>query len=517
LRFFTGQESTCLQDTLGQSNKPRVMSVVWKRFSLQTRILLILVALVLTTLCGGLVTMWYTYRMDNLFASVIDTAVMGLQAAEELETALVRQKGLTTYYFLDGNSDWLNQLGQLNESFNTWLKKARSSAQTDKERSILNQIESEYIHYVYARDQVIELYQAGKRKAGADRHWDVRKQFFAIQGLCDQYKAIEKEQIRQARIESRAQTKMINRMTLVALPSVLVLGMLLAYILLNQILKPIRILSTEAGEVDIDSPLPREITALRQRLHSLIENVDQTQSELQQSREHLLQAEKLAMVGKLAAGVAHTIRNPLTSVNMRLFSLERSLKLSQTQREDFEVIAEEVGHIDTIVQNFLEFARPPKLKIQSISPSEAVDMALQLLRHRLESYGVRVELDRQNRLPKIEADPEQLKEVLINLLVNACEAMGEGGSIVIREEEDVAEPLGRVVVIRVQDNGPGMPKSVRDKVFQPFFSTKEEGTGLGLSIAYRIVEEHGGWLSLKSREGGGTTFTITLPCREDAV
>jgi signal transduction histidine kinase len=488
-----------------------------KRLSLRNRIILILAALVLTTLGGGLISMWHTYRMGHLFTSVIDSAVMGLQAAEELETALVRQKGLTTYYFLDGNPDWLSQLKQLNESFHTWLKKARNSAHTDNERSILNDIESEYLRYVFARDQVIQLYQAGKREAGAQRHWEVRKQFFAIQTLCDQYREINKEQIRQARTESRAQTRMLKGMTLAALPSVLALGILLAYILLNQILKPIRILSMETGGMEMDRPLPREMTALRQRVHNLMENVDQTQSELQQSREHLLQTEKLAMVGKLAAGVAHTIRNPLTSVNMRLFSLERSLKLSQTQQEDFEVIAEEVRHIDTIVQNFLEFARPPKLKIQSISPSEVVDMALQLLRHRLESYGVQVEVDRQHRLPMVEADPEQLKEVLINLLVNACEAMGEGGSIVIREEEGVAEPLGRVVVIRVKDNGPGIPKSVRDKVFQPFFSTKEEGTGLGLSIAYRIVEEHGGWLSLKSKEGEGTTFTITLPCREDAA
>ena len=461
--------------------------------------------------------MWHTYRMGHLFTSVIDTAVMGLQAAEELETALVRQKGLTTYYFLDGNPDWLSQLEQLNESFNTWLQKARNSAQTDNERSILNQVESEYLRYIFARDQVIQLYQAGKREAGAQRHWGVRKQFFAIQALCDQYRAIHKEEINEAWKQSRSQTRMMKGMTLVALPSVLVLGVMLAYILLNQILKPIRILSMEAGDVDITSPLPKEMTALRQRVHTLMENVDQTRSELKQSREHLVQAEKLALVGKLAAGVAHTIRNPLTSVNMRLFSLERSLELSQNQREDFEVISEEVRHIDTIVQNFLEFARPPKLKMQSISPSEVVDMALQLLRHRLESYGVRVELERQNPLPKIAADPEQLKEVLINLLVNACEAMGEGGLIVIREEEGVAEPLGRVAVIRVKDSGPGIPKAVRHRVFEPFYSTKEEGTGLGLSIAYRIVEEHGGWLSLKSKEGEGTTFTITLPCKEDAA
>ncbi len=168
--------------------------------------------------------MWHTYRMANLFDSVFDSAVMGLQAAEELETALVRQKGLTTYYFLDGNPDWLNQLEELNESFHTWLKKARNSAQTDNERSILNQIESEYLRYIFARDQVIQLYQAGKREAGAERHWDVRKQFFAIQGLCDQYRAIKKEEINDARIKSRAQTRLVKGMTLVALPSVLVLG-----------------------------------------------------------------------------------------------------------------------------------------------------------------------------------------------------------------------------------------------------------------------------------------------------
>jgi signal transduction histidine kinase len=142
-------------------------------------------------------------------------------------------------------------------------------------------------------------------------------------------------------------------------------------------------------------------------------------------------------------------------------------------------------------------------------------MALQLLRHRLESYGVVVEVKRRRRLPEVEADPEQLKEVFLNLVVNACEAMAEGGQIVVREEEGVADPLGRVAVIRVTDNGPGIPRSIHDKVFQPFFSTKAEGTGLGLSLARRILEEHDGWLSFKSRPGEGATFVITLPCVDD--
>jgi signal transduction histidine kinase len=117
-------------------------------------------------------------------------------------------------------------------------------------------------------------------------------------------------------------------------------------------------------------------------------------------------------------------------------------------------------------------------------------------------------------LPEIDADPEQLKEVLVNLVVNACEAMERGGSIVIFEDEVPNRSNGRMVVIQVSDNGPGIADSIRDKVLQPFFTTKEEGTGLGLSIAARIVEEHGGLLNIESNQDGGATFIVSLPIKE---
>jgi signal transduction histidine kinase len=154
------------------------------------------------------------------------------------------------------------------------------------------------------------------------------------------------------------------------------------------------------------------------------------------------------------------------------------------------------------------------LKMQRISPSDVVDMAVQLLQHRLKSYDVAIRIDREGRLPEIEADPEQLKEVLVNLVVNACEAMNRGGQIVIQEKEGDYPDVGRVVVIRLADNGPGIPDSIQDKILQPFFTTKEEGTGLGLSIAARILEEHGGNLDLISEEGEGATFVVTLPIKE---
>ena len=325
---------------------------------------------------------------------------------------------------------------------------------------------------------------------------------------------MDEQAISRVLMQSQAQARFINTFALVVLPGVAALGILLAYILSKQILEPIRRLALETGPGGRQKPGLDEVKALSRGVHSLIENVDQAQSELERSQEHLLQTGKWAMVGKLAAGVAHSIRNPLTSVNMRLFSLKRSLKMTSSQREDFEVISEEIRRLDAIVRNFLEFSRPPKLKMQNIGPSDVVDGALQLLRHRLESYGVEVKLLRSGRLPEILGDPDQLKEVLANLLVNACEVMVHGGVITIEEEARLSVPPGPAVVIRVSDTGPGIAESIRPQVFQPFFSTKEEGTGLGLSIATRIIEDHGGRLELAAAAGEGATFIITLPLGE---
>jgi len=152
--------------------------------------------------------------------------------------------------------------------------------------------------------------------------------------------------------------------------------------------------------------------------------------------------------------------------------------------------------------------------MERVNPSHVVDLAIRLLQHRLESYDVKISLDRKRPVPDIQADPEQLKEVFVNLIVNSCEAMENGGLITINEEEDFSETVGRAVKIRITDNGPGIPKTIQDDIFQPFFTTKGEGTGLGLSIAARIVEQHGGAIDLKSEKGEGTTFIITLPAKE---
>lgn len=482
------------------------------RLSLRSRIFFLLAVLVLITLGGGVFAIWYSIQIEQLLTTITAKNLAALQAAQELETALINQRGYLSYYFMDGDPAWLSRLGESRQIFKERLDQARLLVENQNQEAALDLIERRYAEYIAAKDRVIEFYKAKKLQDGQQLHRIVRSEYFEIINLCEAYKKIHLDQIHAAQLHSSRQALRLRLVALAVIFCVTVLAALTLWVLIQYILSPIRRLSTEVGRRgDDDRKSHDEVKALSHGVYGLMEDIDKTHSELEKSREHLLQAEKMALVGKLAAGMAHSIRNPFTSVKMRLFSLGRSLHLNETQKDDFEVISSEIRHIDTIVQNFLEFSRPPKLKMQSISPSSVVDSALQLLEHRLKSYDVSIQVLREVPLPEIQADPEQLKEVFVDLIVNACEAMHKGGSIIIREEETAEGISRRSAVIHISDNGPGISEAIREKVLQPFFTTKEEGTGLGLSIAHRIVQEHHGRLDFVSLPGKGTTFTISLP------
>jgi signal transduction histidine kinase len=487
-----------------------------KSMTLSKRIYFILACLAMINLAGGLVMTWYTYRMESLMNTVINKNFNAFQTAEALEMALVNQKGFVSYYFMDNDPDWLRQLGEYRQIFKDRMAEAVANMQTRDEKNILGMIRSEYGIYTNVKDQVIDYYKSGQKEAGAALHLTARSHFFKILSLFQEYKKIQTQRIMDASTESHRQAKNLRMISFSAMAAGFFLALAMVFVLARQILGPVKQLTLKADGKNDDAVGGDEIKALSRSVNKLIKDVDSSRTELKKSREHLVQAEKMALVGKLAAGMAHSIRNPFTSVKMRLFSLGRSLKLNEIQKEDFEVISEEIRHIDTIVQNFLEFSRPPRLKLQMVSPSSVVDSTILLLEHRLKSYKVSIRIDREKMLPLIFVDPDQLKEALVNLVVNACEAMENGGSIAITEQETTTVPGEKAVVIKVTDNGPGIPQSMQDKILQPFFTSKEEGTGLGLSIVERIVEEHGGRLDFFSKEGEGTTFIITLNAKENS-
>jgi signal transduction histidine kinase len=480
------------------------------------RIYFLLGLLVLVTSTGGAATLWYSYRMESLLEGVIQKDLAAFQTAAALETALVNQKGFVSYFFLDRDPKWLHQLGIYREVFRERLEEAWKQAGTPEAEEILTKLSEEYTVYIRGKDQVIDLYRSGQRETGARLHAQIRSRFFRILELSEEYRQLHNHRIDDAQKESHKQLIHARIATACTILFDVVLAVVMIVFLLKQILEPIHRLALETSPAGCVPEKGDDVMTLSRSVHGMMKDIDDTHVALEKSRETLLQAEKMAVVGKLAAGMAHSIRNPFTSVKMRLFSLSRSLKLNPEQEEDFDVVTDEIRHIDTIVQNFLEFSRPPKLQVRTISPSQVVDMTLQLLEHRLKAYDVSVKVVRPGPLPEIDGDPEQLKEVLVNLIINACEAMGRGGHITIREVQKNPGQKGAAAVIRVEDSGPGMPASVKEKIFLPFYTTKEEGTGLGLSIAARIMEEHGGTLAVESKEGRGAVFILTFPAKEPA-
>ena len=484
------------------------------RLSLKNRIYIFNTILVSITVIGGLLMIWYTYKTEKIFQTIIDKNIIVYQSAESLAASLVKHKGFVSYYLLDRNPAWIKRLHQARDDFNQHMAGVKSLLEEAWEKQAISQIETKYADYIATKDMVIDLYMTNQFEKGYAIHETTREHFASILELCEQFKTFHKNKISAAIETSREESNRLRYMALMAIIIVIVLSLLINYIFARHILGPIRKIANEA-DIDGDSPRPaNEVAALELSVHGLIKNTEQAHQDLKKSQETLLQSEKMALLGKLAAGTAHSIRNPLTSVKMRLFSLNRSCHFTDAQQEDFNVISGEIQQINQIVDNFLEFSRPPKLKTRDMSPSLIVDSALNLLEQRLQSYRVSVKLVRNAPLSRTRIDPDQLKEVIVNIIINACEAIKHDGRIIISEEERFIHPLEKVAIIRIMDDGPGIPPEILPEIFNPFFTTKDHGTGLGLSIAFNIISEHGGWLDVSSKEGQGATFVITLPIRE---
>jgi signal transduction histidine kinase len=232
----------------------------------------------------------------------------------------------------------------------------------------------------------------------------------------------------------------------------------------------------------------------------------------------LARQEKLATLGTLAAGIAHEIRNPLTSIKARLYTLRKHMKQSEACSTDVSVISDEILRLERIVQEVLDFARPsePRRKI------ERTDVLLQevhqLIEKSVEKGDVRLMVEPGPEL-HVSMDAALIKQVVINLVRNGIEAIEGPGVVTMRARQSRAQLDGKlrdVAVLEVSDTGAGIAPEVEQRLFDPFFTTKEVGTGLGLSIAARIVEKHGGLLQYQTRLGKGTTFGIILPIESEA-
>jgi signal transduction histidine kinase len=222
---------------------------------------------------------------------------------------------------------------------------------------------------------------------------------------------------------------------------------------------------------------------------------------------------RLASIGQLAAGIAHEIRNPLTGVAISLDILREEAGLSADGRSLLDDINREIDRLETLIRGLLDFARPQPPEFRPMRLVKALEWH-RTFQEQCRQKGVELHVElREN--PKIEGDPEKLKQLFLNLAINALEAVPSGGEIRIWTEL-LADPPRPWVRVWVDDDGPGMDERTLAQIFNPFFTTKSEGTGLGLSIVHSIVEQHGGRIDVQSRPNGGTRFVVDLPAVEEA-
>jgi len=260
---------------------------------------------------------------------------------------------------------------------------------------------------------------------------------------------------------------------------------------------------------------------LHDRQHRLETRMELTEAELKETdgklratEEAAARSQQLASLGRLAAGVAHEIRTPLTSLKLFLESVESDIAVSVEYEEDFQVAMKQIRRMEATINRFLDFARPQEPVFQSLKVGELVEDTLTVAGPRARQQETEVLVSVPVGLPELRGDRRQLGEVLINLLVNALEATGEGGEVTIAAglERTGGEREGRTRVrLDVADTGHGIGKANLARVFDPFFTTKATGTGLGLAIASRTVQRHGGEMQVADRDGSGAVFSVFLP------
>lgn len=300
------------------------------------------------------------------------------------------------------------------------------------------------------------------------------------------------------------------------------IALIISYFLGNNVLRPIRHLvfaSNRLAKGDLSHRVAiksgDEIGELGKTFNYMADSIKERDEKLkEQTKNQIMKSEKLAMIGRLAAGVAHEINNPLGGILVYSHLLLEDTAGSDPKRANLEKIIRETTRCKDIVRSLLDFARPGEPKIELSSLNETIEGVLSLVEKQVLFHNITIEKDLARDLSRIAFDKSQLQQVFMNIVLNAAEAMDGKGKLTIRTQISVDGSYGEA---KFTDTGHGIPKENFENLFEPFFTTKKpgEGTGLGLSISYGIVKKHSGKIEVESEVGKGTTFTIKLPIKKE--
>ncbi len=296
----------------------------------------------------------------------------------------------------------------------------------------------------------------------------------------------------------------------------LIVTLLILYYFINRVMSSLRDLVVEVDKIDLDSDQPMalqprsdEIGFLIEHFQMLKERLSHSKRQLASAQHQIYQAEKLASIGRLASGVAHEVNNPLNGIRFCVYGIQKDPENQKQTYDYLELIDEGLTHIESVVTKLLGYSRQRTKTSEEVDINNELNKVIDLLDYRLNEKNINLDLNVQDNMPKIKADPNLIQELLMNLLLNSLDAVSDEGSISI--QTGIQDDSN--IFFSILDDGTGIPEQELDKIFEPFYTTKEtgKGTGLGLSVTHGIVEAHNGTINVDSKDGDYTNFRITLP------
>jgi signal transduction histidine kinase len=416
-------------------------------------------------------------RGGELREKLTGVQLKSFQIADHVQQTILELDNLVLRYgvYQDTN-DWA-RFETESHNLDVWIDQQRPIESTEKEKQIHDQINAAYDDYIAAAWQIASKFRAQPQPPPDLKDFAAfEKQSQRMLNLGFKLAGAHGESMDSFLAASNKSLSYLRWLSMISLTLLLVAGGGLAAVLYRELLAPLR-------------------------------------TKLVQSQELMERQEKLASLGMLAAGVAHEIRNPLTAIKAWLFIQRKQLKPGTAEHGDAEIIANEVTRLERIVRDVLLFARPSEPQLTTVPAEEPLRQVQTLLSPQLQKTGISLAVENSVKA-RIHIDLQQIQQVLINLVQNAAESIGQNGTVTLRARTGVSPLRDRVadaVILEVSDTGKGIPPEVEKRLFDPFFTTKDAGTGLGLSIAARIVQKHGGALQYQTKVNRGTTFGIVLP------
>jgi two-component system sensor histidine kinase HydH len=494
----------------------------------------------------AVVAAWYIEDMQERASGPIASSVASMMAARELEISTREVSVQWNRYLITLDREYLEKVPDLKHRITDALAKAETTSSTPEEKNLIRQIREGYDKFYKQYDTLLNSpppqalaailsYTVIPEYDREHHNPPTQGRYAEIIKLTDniltklilepahEYLRLNEEMLKQTSEENHLLARRLTNSVLAVGLCGSAGGLLAGWVIAATVRRSLRYTQQRLRDAarQLDAAVPGSTIEPEPSSDDTLERVSVSVSavvkRLRQTEKDALRAEQLAWVGQMAAGIAHEIRNPLMAIKLLVQTAADRPDGPSLRPRDFQVLEEEIVRLEAIVSGFLDFARPPRPDPRSLDVLELASHVVDGIRPRADLQGVAIFIEEPAEPVIASADPNQLRQVLLNLVFNALDAQPRGGEVRIAARIDRTNSKDPHLLMTVADEGQGIPPSVGERIFEPFVSTKESGLGLGLSICRRIVEAHGGTLSAANRQSGGAVFTLRFPIRSSSI